>query len=111
MVNKSNVFIYRGYYAFAADPHFFKCCADLVDGIELPWQFGGRMHVWKVELLYSEILHFREILLVVFESLVLYFDVDFMYPFDFKASKKTRSERLCNLAMDFCPDLLWGLAW
>ena len=59
----------------------------MVDGIGFAAQFEGRVHVSKADLLDFEISYFREILLMVSDSLVLYFDTYFMYLFCFEATK------------------------
>ena len=55
------------------------CWADLVCGIGFAAQFGGRMHVSKVDLLNFEISCFHDILLMVSDPLVLYFGTNLMY--------------------------------
>ena len=51
------------------------------------------------------------ILQIVPESLVLYCDSYFMHSLCFQATQKTRNAQACNLAVDFCLDLLSQFDW
>ena len=55
------------------------CWADLVCGIGFAAQFGCGMHVSKVDSLDFDISCFHDILLMVSDSLMLYFDINLMY--------------------------------
>ena len=79
------IYIFIG-SASAADLYFclfvyckYGCWADLVYGIGFAAQFGGRMHVSKVDLLNFEISCFHDILLMVSDPLVLYFGTNLMH--------------------------------
>ena len=57
----------------------YGCWADLVEGIGFAAQLGCRKHVSNVGLLAFEISCFHDILLMVSDSLVLYFDTNLMH--------------------------------
>ena len=104
--------------ASAADLYFclfvnikYGFWADLVYGIGFAAQFGGRMHVSKADLLDFEISCFLQILLMVSDSLVLYFDTYFRSLLCFEATQKTCIEKPPNLVVEFRLDLPWGPDW
>ena len=78
---------------------------NLVDGIAPSVQFGSRMHASKIALLDSEIPYVREIFLMIYDSLV-FVSTYFVILLCFEVAKKTRNEKLCNLAVEIRLDML-----
>ena len=70
-----------------------------------------RMHVSKVDFTKFEILASSESCSALVDALVLYFDTDLMYLFDFKATTKTHSEKTFNIVVEFRLDLLSVPHW
>ena len=89
----------------------YGCWADVVDGIGLAALFSGRVYVTKVNLLDVETACFLESLLIVSDSLALYFVTNLMFPLCFEGNEKTRNEKTCNLDMAFRSAMLWRPDW